>query len=131
MDLGASTTFVAEPSEEDVMARPPRDPHRPFMDRGMQLGILAGGLSLAAVVLAPYLWVSARGIWSRRRPPHIWRGCWDTWSWRRTCEPSTKPLLRTSPFANRPFPIWLIATVALVGLGLGVPFLGARLTWPV
>jgi Ca2+-transporting ATPase len=46
MDLGASTTFVGEPPEQDVMARPPRDPRRPFMDRAMQVGILGGGLSL-------------------------------------------------------------------------------------
>jgi len=55
MDLGASITFVAEPAERDVMAQPPRDPRRQFMDRPMQAGILLGGLSLGAAVLTGYL----------------------------------------------------------------------------
>jgi len=128
MDLGASTTFVAEPPEEDVMARRPRDPRLPFMDRTMQLGIFGGGLSLAAVVLVPYLWVS----WHGGSVVEAQTAAFVAWMLGHVVlaahmRAEHQPLLRTNPFANLPFLIWLAAAVALAGLGLEVPFFAARL----
>jgi len=128
MHLGASTTFVAEPPEAAVMARPPRDPRRPFMDRAMQLCILAGGLSLAAAVLVPYLWVSSQGedlVQAQTAAFVAWMLGHVVLAAHMRGE--HQPMLRTDPFANRPFVIWLIASIALVGLGLQVPFLETRL----
>jgi Ca2+-transporting ATPase len=128
MDLGASTTFVAEPPEEDVMGRPPRDPRRPFMDRAMQIGVLASGLSLAAAVLVPYLWVWQQGgdlVEAQTAAFVAWMlGHLVLAAHMRA---QHQLLLRTNPGANRPFLIWLVAAVALVGFGLQVPFLQARL----
>ena len=71
MDLGASVTFTTEPAEGDVMARPPRDPRRPFMDRSMQVGIFAGGLSLG--VGGPrHLPLGVRVGAAPRRTPRPW-----------------------------------------------------------
>jgi Ca2+-transporting ATPase len=50
MDLGASLVFVQQPAESDLMRRAPRNPQAPFLDRGMALAILAGGILLAALV---------------------------------------------------------------------------------
>lgn len=61
MDIGASAAFTAEAPEGDLMARPPRDSRRPFVDRSLVFGILAGGLTLAAVVFVPYLWAHGQG----------------------------------------------------------------------
>jgi Ca2+-transporting ATPase len=128
MDLGASTTFVGEAPEQDVMARPPRDPRRPFMDRAMQVGILGGGLSLVGAVLVPYLWVSGQGgdlVEARTAAFVAWMLGHVILAAHMRSE--HQPLLRTNPFANRPFLVWLTAAIALVVLGLGVPFLEARL----
>ncbi|AGK59738.1 cation-transporting ATPase [Hyphomicrobium denitrificans 1NES1] len=56
MDLGASLAFVGQPAEPDVMCRPPRDPDARFFDHGMVLGLLAGGVTLAAIVFASF-WI--------------------------------------------------------------------------
>jgi Ca2+-transporting ATPase len=55
MDLGASLAFVSQRAEDDVMRRPPRRPDKPFLDRSMVAGILAGGLTLAAITGAAFV----------------------------------------------------------------------------
>jgi Ca2+-transporting ATPase len=128
MDLGASVTFVAEPPERDVMAHPPRDPKRPFMDTAMQLGILGGGLSLGVAVLIAYLWT--------------WRGTSDlaqahtaafvAWMVGHIVlaahmRAERQPVLHTKLTSNPPFLVWAAAALALVALASFVPFLEARL----
>ena len=61
MDVAASTTFVAEPAEADIMSRPPRDPRRRFLDRSLLNGLMAGALGLFAAVAGVYLWASVAG----------------------------------------------------------------------
>ncbi len=128
MDLGASTTFVAEPPEEDVMARPPRDPKRPFMDRPMQLGILLGGLSLAAVVVVPYLWAWRQGAdlaQAQTAAFAAWMIGHIVLAAHMRAE--HQPLLRTNPLANRPFLIWATVAIALPLIAPTVPFLATRM----
>jgi P-type Ca2+ transporter type 2C len=55
MDLGASVAFVNLPREGDAMRRRPRDPRARILDRRMLAGVLAGGLTLAAVTGIAYL----------------------------------------------------------------------------
>lgn len=55
MDLGAAVAFVAQPAEPGVMRRAPREPKAPFLDRTMLGWIGAGALTLAALVLVPFL----------------------------------------------------------------------------
>jgi len=128
MDLGASVTFTAEPPEEDVMARPPRDARQPFMDRPMQLGILAGGLSLGAAVLVAYLWTWRQT--GQLAPAQT--AAFAAWMVGHVVlaahmRAERQPLLRRNPLANRPFLVWVGAAIALLGLGLNVPFLESRL----
>lgn len=54
MDLAASTSFVAEPAESDLLKRKPRDPKESFMNKNMMTGIFSGGITLSAAVLAVY-----------------------------------------------------------------------------
>lgn len=60
MDLAAAATFVAEPPEEDVMQRPPRDPKERFMNRAMITSIFtsAAGLFLAVSFVYLLTWYS-------------------------------------------------------------------------
>src|SRR5712691_10968950 len=55
MDLGACLAFVSQRAEDDVMQRPPRRPDKPFLDRSMVAGIIAGGLTLAAITGAAFV----------------------------------------------------------------------------
>ncbi len=59
MDLAASTAFVIEPPETDLMALMPRPPAEPFLDADMRRGILGGGALLAGTVLFG-AWLGAR-----------------------------------------------------------------------
>jgi P-type Ca2+ transporter type 2C len=128
MDLGAATTFVVERPEDDLMARPPRDPRQPFMDRTMQAGILAGGLTLAAAVLVTYLWT-----WSRGYGPEVARtGAFAAWmighlALAAHMRQERQPLLRTNLVANRPFLLWAGAVLLVVLLGTNLAPLQARL----
>jgi len=55
MDLAASTTFVAEPAEGDLLTRQPRRKTDLFMSRAMIFRIAGGAATLAAVVLPVFL----------------------------------------------------------------------------
>lgn len=124
MDLGASVTFVAEPAEDDVMARPPRDPRRPFMDRSMQFGILLGGLSLGAAVLVGYLGAHLLGadlVQSQTAAFGVWMIGHVVLAAHMRAE--RQPLLRTNPLANRPFVVWAVAAVGLLVVSTMLPLL--------
>lgn len=128
MDLGASTTFVAEPPEGEVMARPPRDPRRPFMDRSMVLGILGGGLSLAAAVLVAYLWGIRHGLGTdvaRTAAFAAWLVGHIVLALHMRSE--REPLVARGLRLTRPFVIWAVAAVGLAVIGPLVPFLSRRL----
>lgn len=55
MDLGASLAFISQPAEGDLMRRPPRDPDERFLNADMVLGLSAGAVTLATVVLVSFL----------------------------------------------------------------------------
>jgi Ca2+-transporting ATPase len=128
MDLGASTTFVAEPPEEDVMARPPRALRHPFMDWTMQAGIFGGGVSLAAAVLVAYFWTLGHGgglVAAQTAAFAAWlMGHLVLAAHMRT---EREPLVRLGLAGNRNFLIWTIAVLALLGVGMTIPFVGERL----
>lgn len=55
--------LVTDPTDEDVMKRPPRRPDEPMLGRNEWLSILAIGLLQGAVTLAVFLWaLEARGL---------------------------------------------------------------------
>lgn len=55
MDLAASSGFVAEPEEADVMTRPPRNPRERFLTRGLLASIFLSAVGLFAAVSGAYL----------------------------------------------------------------------------
>ena len=128
MDLGASTTFVVEPAEEDVMAQPPRNPRRQFVDGPMRFGILAGGLSLGLAVLISYLaaWQAGADLAQAQTAAFVaWMIGHVVLAAHMRAE--RQPLLRTNMLANKTFLVWVAASVALVILGLSVPLIRERL----
>lgn len=127
MDIGASMTFVTEPPEEDVMARPPRDARLPFMDRSMQFGILAGGLSLGAAVLVAYLFATAQGLGQAQAQTAAF-AAWMLGHVVLAAHMRTErvPIFR-SLLSNRAYLVWAAAAILIVVVGLALPFLQQRL----
>ncbi len=128
MDLGASTTFVVEPAEEDVMRRPPRDPRRRFMDRAMLAGVLAGGLSLAAAVLAAYGWALGAGL-ARDASQTAAFVAWMIGHvvLAAHMRSAREPLLRRGLRLTWPFALWVGAVLALLVAAVLFPVLARRL----
>lgn len=128
MDLGASVAFTAERAEGDVMARPPRDAKRPFMDSSMQAGIFSGGFSLCAAVIAAYLWAFSQGA----EPAHAQSLAFVTWMIGHVLlalhmRSERQPLLSLGVLSNPAMVIWGVGAVALAVLAANVPFLSETL----
>jgi len=128
MDLGASVTFTAEPAEGDVMARPPRDPRRPFMDHAMQLGIFVGGLSLCAAVTITYSWA----FWQDASPAHAQTVAFATWLTGHVVlalhmRTARQPLSSGGLLSNRAMALWGLAAVAMLAMAMNVPLISAAL----
>ena len=129
MDLGASTTFVSEPAEGDVMRRPPRDPRAPFLDRGLVAGIIAGGLSLAGAVLLAYIvgyhTTGATESTARTAAFATWLIGHIVLAAHMRAE--REPLLRRGLRLTRPFTLWAVSAIALAVAGPYVAFFAHRL----
>ena len=127
MDLGASVTFVSEPAEDDVMKRPPRDPKAPFMDRAMVWGIVAGGLSLAVVVMVGYLGALRLGA----DVAHAQTAAFAAWMFGHVVLAahmrSERQSLATSLLANKAFLVWAASAALLVVTATAVPWLRNQL----
>ena len=128
MDVAASVTFTAEPAEGDVMARPPRDPRRPFMDRSMQVGIFAGGVALCVAVLAAYLWAFSRGAGAAQAQSQAFA----TWMIGHALlalhmRSEHQPLATSLLFSNPAMVAWVLAAAATVALATSVPALSGAL----
>lgn len=128
MDLGASTTFVAEAPENDVMARPPRDPRRPFLDGQMRRDVLAGGITLALAVIGVYGLAWTRGLDAATAQS----AAFVTWMLGHVVlaahmRSERQSIWTTLKSSNLPFLCWAGGVVALLGLGLIVPGIQRRL----
>ena len=62
IDPACTIVFEAEPSDEEAMRRPPRDPQARLFDGATLLGSLALGAAMLAVLLAACAWGWARGL---------------------------------------------------------------------
>jgi P-type Ca2+ transporter type 2C len=128
MDLAASATFVAEPIEEDVMKRPPRNPKERFVNRSMLQRITAGSASLAAAVTFNYLlaWYSNWGVVQAQTI------AFTTWLIGHTflafnMRSERQPLSKIGLFSNRVMLVWAGAVLAFLILATGLPQVQASL----
>lgn len=128
MDLGASTTFVVEPAERNVMLRPPRNPRRRFLDGPMLVGIFGGGLALGAAVLVSYVWATRAGLGVETARS----AAFATWLIGHLVlaahmRSEHEPLLRRGFHLTLPFALWSLGVAALLLAASGMPAVGVRL----
>lgn len=112
MDLGASTSFVMESADSDIMRRQPRHHSQQFFDAQMMGGILVSAASIIFVVLSSFSY----GIY--HNPNTGQTSAFLAWlfshvllaiNMRTICE----PLLKKGPFSNVGMLIWLVAAASL------------------
>ena len=128
MDLGASGAFVAEPTEAGLMARAPRDPRTPFMNRKMVVSTVSAGLGLCVGVVAAHLLV-----WYGTRDAALSRTtAFAAWLLGHvllalSLRSESEPLWRTGLRRNWAMAGWGAAAAAFAAVSILVPWVGAVL----
>jgi len=123
MDLSASTSFVVEPAESDLLKQKPRDPNEKFMNKKMISGIFTGSLTLTAVVLFVYFfsWIMTGDLAAAQTYAfaawllsHIFLAM--------NMRTSRIPLSRVGYFSSKAMNIWMIGVAVFLVIALNVPF---------
>jgi len=123
MDLSASTSFVVEPAESDLLKQKPRDPNEKFMNRKMISGIFTGSLTLIAVVLFVYFfsWFTTGDLGAAQTYAFVaWLFCHILLAM--NMRTSRVPLIRVGYFSSKAMNIWVIGVIVFLILVLNVPF---------
>ncbi|MBD3256628.1 MAG: HAD-IC family P-type ATPase, partial [Candidatus Lokiarchaeota archaeon] len=124
MDLAASATFVVEPSESDVMAKPPNNPEEKFMDLNLQMGIYFGGLSLIVAVLSVYFLAYFQGLSQALTMAFAtWMVCHVFLAYNMRTEKD--PLYKVGFFSNLMTHLWAILVIITLLVIIYVPPLQA------
>jgi Ca2+-transporting ATPase len=124
MDLAASSGFVAESYEPDLMQRPPRDPKAKFLDRPTLTGILLSALCLFAAVSYIYLAVYFRTgslVYAQTAAFATWIVSHIFLAFVRRSDKES--LLKRGLFSNRVMVIWAIFALGMLVAVTEVPFL--------
>lgn len=128
MDLAASTSFVTEPAETDLLKRKPRDPHESFMNKSMMKGIFSGGITLSIAVLAVYFysWFSTHDIATAQTYAFV------IWLFGHVClalnmRTNRVPLVKVGVFSSRSFNIWMGGVVTFLLVAINIPVLSEYL----
>ena len=124
MDLAASSGFVAETYEPDLMKRPPRDPKAKFLDRPTLTGILLSALCLFVAVSYVYLSVYTRTnslVYAQTAAFATWIVSHIFLAFVRRSD--TEPLLKRGLLSNRVMVIWAIVALAMLVAVTEVPVL--------
>lgn len=124
MDLAASSGFVAEGMEPDIMKRPPRDPKEKVLNRHTLAGIFVGAVCLFAAVSLCYLLIYYRTgnlVYAQTAAFASWILTHVFLAFNTRSE--REPLVRRGLLSNRVMTLWgLIAIIMLVSVTV-VPFL--------
>jgi Ca2+-transporting ATPase len=128
MDLAASTSFVVEPAESDLLKRKPRDPNESFMNKSMITGIFTGGITLSALVLAVYFysWFTTENLAAAQTFAFV------SWlfghvSLAFNMRTNHIPLTKAGIFSSKSFNIWMGGVIVFLLAALNVPMLSEYL----
>lgn len=123
MDLGASSTFVVELPESDVMKRRPRNPKESIMNRNFNIRVLSGGVALFLGVLIAFLLGGPKDNVDRARSM-----AFATWMYAHfllgfNFRTNREPVIRHGLFSNKLMPVWFGAVMIVSIFVLYVPVL--------
>lgn len=124
MDLAASSGFVAEGDEPDLMKRPPRDPKAKFLDRGTLAGIFMSAMCLFVAVSYCYLAVyysTGNLVYAQTVAFAAWIISHIFLAFVRRSE--TEPLLKRGLFSNRVMVLWAVAAAGMLVASTVIPLL--------
>jgi len=123
MDLAASATFVAEPEESGIMAKPPVDPKEKFINRNMLGSISIGAMSLFAAVSINFLftWFQTQNL------TYAQTMAFATWMVGHILlalnfRSEKEPLVKLGLFSNKVMILWALLAVATLLVGTSLSF---------
>ncbi|MGE5187602.1 MAG: cation-translocating P-type ATPase [Betaproteobacteria bacterium] len=126
MDLAASATFIAEPTESNAMKKPPISRRERFMNRTMLQILFLGALSLFVAVTVTYLftWYTTQDVMYSRTV------AFATWMFGHiflafNFRSDYEPLMKGGILSNKVMLLW--ALIAIVALVVGTSLLGTPL----
>ena len=127
MDLGASTSFVGEPMEKDIMRLKPRDTKEKFMNKNMILGIFSGGITLALTIMIVYIYLYYNGD-----PMFASTMAFVTWLIGHlvlayNMRTNRVPLIKSPIFKNQSFNLWVGGIIVFIILIFNIDFLSQYL----
>ncbi|RDE15411.1 MAG: ATPase [Candidatus Thorarchaeota archaeon] len=128
MDLAASSGFVAEGMEPDIMKRPPRDPKEKVLNRHTLTGIFVGALCLFAAVSLCYLLTYYRTgnlVYAQTAAFATWVLTHVFLAFNTRSE--REPLVRQGLLSNRIMTLWGLIAIIMLLLVTAVPFLQIQL----
>jgi Ca2+-transporting ATPase len=124
MDLAASSGFVAEGMEPDIMKRPPRDPKERMLNRQALIRIFVGAGCLFVAVSLCYLLTYYR----TQSLVYAQTAAFSTWILTHiflafNTRSDTQPLINRGPFSNRVMDIWGLAAIIMLISVTNIPIL--------
>jgi Ca2+-transporting ATPase len=124
MDLAASSGFVAEGMEPDIMKRPPRDPKERLLNRQTLTGIFVGAGCLFVAVSLCYLLTYYRTgdlVYAQTAAFATWILAHIFLAFNTRSE--TQPLIKSGPFSNRVMVVWGLAAIVMLLSATIIPIL--------
>jgi Ca2+-transporting ATPase len=124
MDLAASSGFVAEGLEPDIMKRPPRDPKERMLNRKTLTRIFIGAGCLFVAVSLCYFLTYYRThdlIYAQTTAFSAWILCHIFLAFNTRSE--TEPLIKRGLFSNKVMIIWAVTAIAMLVAVTVVPIL--------
>jgi Ca2+-transporting ATPase len=124
MDLAASSGFVAESMEPDIMKRPPRNPKEKLLNKQTLIGIFVGAGCLFVAVSLCYLLTYYRTenlVYAQTTAFAAWIMSHIFLALNTRSE--TEPLIKRGLFSNRVMVIWALTAIVMLILATLVPIL--------
>jgi Ca2+-transporting ATPase len=122
MDLAASSGFVAEGMEPDIMKRPPRDPKERILNRKMLTRIFIGAACLFVAVSVCYVftyYTTGNTVYAQTVAFAAWILSHIFLAFNTRSE--TEPLVKRGLFSNRVMVSWSVAAVVMLVVVTVVP----------
>ena len=122
MDLAASATFVAEPSEAGSMKKPPTNPKEPFLNNFLLQSLFLGALSLCLAVTGTYL----VAYYTTQNLTYAHTIAFSTWIFGHTFlalnyRSEKEPLLKEGLLSNKVMLLWAFLAIVALLVGTSTP----------